>query len=116
MLPSPKDAVGRLFTTLAAVNSQSTFMGGIALSSAGALHISSAAPSNFTNSFGVTATGQLCTVAGGAIDHFTGGLPFTANGALVIQVGNTPAANDPFVGGVRVGALGGVYTVNADPP
>ena len=48
---------------------------------------------------------------------FNAGLPFNKNdGALIRQVDTNPAPTDPFVAGVRVGPLGGVYmTTDAIP-
>lgn len=48
-----------------------------------------------------------------------GGLPFNnvgTPGAMARQVDVAPAVNDPYVGGIRVGTLGGVYFTSASPP
>ena len=116
MLLGNLDAAGRLLTSVVAPSATDSFNGGIASAPNGALRTITGTPPQFVNSFGVSATGQLYTQAGGTIDHFTGGLPFTANGSLVVQENLTPSANDPFVGGIRVGPLGGVYTVTDAAP
>ena len=116
MLLGSLDSAGRLLTTVAAPSGTSSYNGGVASAANGALHIVAATPSVFVNGFGVSHTGQLCTAAGGAIASYQGGLPFTSNGRLVTQENLTPGANDPFVGGIRVGPLGGVYTVTDTPP
>jgi hypothetical protein len=51
-----------------------------------------------------------------AIVTFVDGLPRTSTGALKAQTDTTPVATDPFVGGIRVGPAGGVYTTLTAPP
>jgi len=49
--------------------------------------------------------------------NFNAGLPFDKrDGSLIRQMNQTPASTDPFVAGVRVGPLGGVYMLSANPP
>jgi len=116
MLLGNLDAAGRLLTSVVAPSATDSFNGGIASAPNGALRVITGTPPQFANSFGVSATGQLYIQAGGTIDHFTGGLPFTANGSLVVQENATPDSKDPYVGGIRVEPVGGVYTVTDTPP
>ena len=44
------------------------------------------------------------------------GLPFNVDGGLVLQVNQPVSPGDAYVGGVRVGPLGGVYAVDTTPP
>ena len=102
-------------------------------------------PVSWNSGMGFTAAGALCTtttqsgtdsyqggkrldpvgrlVVGdapggiGAIWDWNAGLPFRPdNGTLIRQMNQTPAPTDPFVAGVRVGPLGGVYMLSANPP
>lgn len=66
-----------------------------------------------TNGFKFSSTEQL-VVSSGPIFSWAGGLPFDATGALVVTTA-VPLANDPYVGGVRVGA-NGVYVTTDAPP
>ena len=50
------------------------------------------------------------------ITHYFLGLPFNAAGGLVVQVNQPESLGDAYVGGIRVGPLGGVYAVNTTPP
>jgi hypothetical protein len=68
----------------------------------------------FVNGFWVNDDGKLQTAPGGAIANYAMGLPFTVDGHLVVQFNQTPAASDPYVGGVRVGAAG-VYVTDGVP-
>ena len=47
---------------------------------------------------------------------FNGGLPFYPSGTMMRQTDVVPAADDPYVRGIRVGTLGGVYFTSASPP
>jgi hypothetical protein len=72
-------------------------------------------PSRFVNGFMVSPTGQLVISSDPTVD-FLEGLPRTATGALKAQTDTVPDPKDPFVGGIRVGPLGGVYTTLVAPP
>jgi hypothetical protein len=73
-----------------------------------------AAGQQYINSFKVDDTGVLNTAPGGVIANYQGGLPFTKDGELVVQLNQTPAAGDPYVGGIRVGAAG-VHVTDVAP-
>ena len=115
MLPGRRDGAGRLYTVIAAPGATSTLRGGIAHTEFNQTHITTTVSTNFVNGFMVSATGQLVVSASAAVTELDG-LPRTATGALKYQADQTPAATDPFVGGIRVGPLGGVYTSTSVPP
>jgi hypothetical protein len=115
MLPGRRDGEGRLDVTTDPVGATSTYQGGIALNPLGQVHVVSAAPTKFTNGFGMSAANQLCISSAATVD-FLEGLPRTATGALKAQTDTVPDPLDPFVGGIRVGPLGGVYTTLTAPP
>ena len=50
------------------------------------------------------------------ITNYAMGLPFNVDGGLVLQVNQPVSPGDAYVGGVRVGPLGGVYAVDTTPP
>jgi len=61
--------------------------------------------------------GTLVVAAQDATPFFNAGLPFTqAGGAECRQVDVAPGANNPYVAGIRVGPLGGVYHTTAAIP
>jgi hypothetical protein len=94
-----------------------TFNGGVAMSELGALFVTSTLPVQvFENGFGLRHDGRLCVAYGGPIDKFEMGLPFTNDGRLVCQLNQAVQPSDPFVGGIRVGPLGGVYAIDLTPP
>lgn len=67
------------------------------------------------NGFRVGADGVL-KVGPPPIVGYAMGLPFNADGHLVVQL-NVPAfPGDAYVGGIRVGPNGGVYVVDTTPP
>jgi len=47
---------------------------------------------------------------------FNGGLPFYLSGTMMRQTDVVPAADDPYVRGIRVGPTGGVYMTTAAIP
>lgn len=108
MLPGKRKADGALLVTVAPPSATSTLQGGIAIDPTGAVHIHVTAPSGFVNGIGVDDTGALC-VSSDPITDYLEGLPRTATGAIRTQLNQTPAATDPFLGGLRIGATGGLY-------
>lgn len=115
MLPGLRDAQGRLDVTTDPVAATSTLLGGIACNALGQVHITSTVGDNFVNGFMVSDTGQL-VMSTDPIAGYKDGLPRDALGRLKGQTDTVPAATDPFVGGIRVGPLGGVYTTLVAPP
>jgi hypothetical protein len=68
----------------------------------------------FDQGKGFTNNGALCTSNGPAVGY-VGGLPVTASGALKVQLNQPVSPGDAFVGGIRVGPLGGVYVTDTTP-
>ena len=121
MLPGSVDNEGRLDVTADPPTASSSFVAGIAISELGQVHISNAVTDTFVNGIMVTDLGQVCFAAAPIDGGFLGGFPRKADGRLVGQADTTPDPKDPFVSGVRVGPLGGIYTtyippVVGDPP
>ena len=92
-------------------------MGGVTIGELGAVYVTSTLPVQvFANGFGLRHDGRLCVAYGGPIDKFEMGLPFTNDGRMVCQLNQAVQPSDPFVGGIRVGPLGGIYTIDLTPP
>ena len=72
-------------------------------------------PHYYVNGFMVDEFGTL-QVGPPPIHHYAQGLPFDNEGRLVEQLNQPESPGDAFVGGIRVGPLGGVYVVNLTPP
>ena len=116
MLPGARTSEGVLYVTTVADAPTDTFLGGVKMTAEGAIHVNANTPQKFDQGKGFMNNGDLCIgVAGGPAVGYVGGLPVTATGALKCQLNQTPAPSDPFVGGVRVGPLGGVYITDASP-
>ena len=115
MLPGLRDDQGRLDVTTDPVDATSTLRGGIACNALGQVHITNVVSDNFVNGFMVSDTGQLVMSTDPIVDY-KDGLPRDASGRLRGQTDTVPAPTDPFVGGIRVGPLGGVYTTLTAPP
>ena len=115
MLPGKRDAEGRLFVTTAAIDATTTYQGGIPLSPLGQVHVDINTPQKYQNGFGMMNNGKLCINNALPINHYLEGIPRAANGAIRIQLNQTPVATDPFLGGLRIGPLGGVYVTDAVP-
>jgi hypothetical protein len=64
----------------------------------------------------VSNTGQLVMTTAPIDGPYLGGYPRKADGRLVAQTDTVPDPKDPFVGGIRVGPLGGIYTTLTAPP
>lgn len=116
MLPGKRTPDGQLYVVNGAAGPADTRTGGVLLTPEGQVHTNANAPQRFDQGKGFSLAGDLSIdVAGTPIAGYVGGLPVTANGALKCQLNQTPAASDPFVGGIRVGPLGGVYVTDAAP-
>ena len=61
----------------------------------------------------VTSIGQV-EVSAGPIVSWVSGLPFDAEGMLVVTT-DAPVPTDPFVAGVRVSPTKGVYVIDDTP-
>lgn len=116
MIPGKKLPDGSLLTSVIAPQPGDSFVGGIALSPDGAVRITDGSdPQVYANGFGLMNIGAVCVDPGGAIDHYAMGLPFTVDGRLVVQLDQPVSPGDAYVGGVRVGPLGGVYVTETPP-
>jgi hypothetical protein len=74
-------------------------------------------PQKFDQGKGFMNNGALCVrQSGEPIAGYVGGLPVTATGALKCQLNQPVSPGDSYVGGLRVGPLGGLYIVDATPP
>lgn len=108
---------GALYVTTIAPQPGDTFVGGIAYTADGVMRVTDGSdPQTYSNGVGVMNIGAVCIDPGGTIDHFQGGLPCTADGRLVVQLNQPVSPGDAFVGGIRVGPLGGIYIVDGAPP
>lgn len=117
MLPGARTPDGQLYVTTAAPVAADPRIGGVTLTSAGAVKVNINDPQKFDQGKGFMLNGALCIrQSGEPVAGFVGGLPVTATGALKCQVNQTPSDTDPFVGGLRVGPLGGLYITDATPP
>lgn len=116
MISGSVDDAGRLDVTTDLPGVGTTYLGGIARNSLGQIHITSAVSDNFINGVMVSDTGQLCFAPAPIDGPYLGGYPRKADGRLVGQADTTPDPKDPFVGGIRVGPLGGIYSTYTAPP
>lgn len=116
MIPGSKTSEGALYITSLVPQPTSTFNGGVAVSDTGAIHVSGLLPEVFANGLGLRNSGALCIAPGGVRAGSAMGLPFTADGRLVTQLNQPVSPSDSYVGGIRVGPLGGVYTSDVSPP
>jgi hypothetical protein len=114
MLPGARTPEGVVYVTTASPTAADTRNGGVLVSPSGQLHISANFPQKFDQGKGFMNNGDLC-MGNGPIAGYVGGLPVTELGAIRAQLNQTPAPTDPFVGGIRVGPLGGVYITDTDP-
>ena len=115
MLPGKRNSHGALFVTTAADAPSDVFLGGVKMTAEGIVHVNANTPQKFDQGKGFMNNGDLCIdVAGSPTAGYMCGLPVTATGALKCQLNQTPTGNDPYVGGIRVGAAG-VYIKDIPP-
>jgi hypothetical protein len=117
MITGRADAMGRLYVTTALPSATSSAQGGIMHSADGAIHILQiAAPAVFSGGFGLSNLGQVCIAPGAVINAWNGGFPFAADGRLVtVAMNAVPNDDEPYVGGVRVSNLFGVFLTDVAP-
>ena len=114
MIPGQRTADGALYISTAAPLATDPRLGGICMTHDGAVKISTNGPQKFQNGFGMMNNGALCT-SNEPIAGYNNGLPVVASGALKVQLNQPVSPGDAYVGGVRVGPLGGVYVTDAVP-
>lgn len=116
MLPGARTADGALYVTTAADAPSDVFLGGVKMTAEGVIHVNANTPQKFDQGKAFMINGDLCIdIAGSPTAGFVGGLPVTATGALKCQLNQPMSPGDAYVGGIRVGPLGGVYVVNVAP-
>jgi hypothetical protein len=117
MLIGRVDAIGALYI-FAGVTPPNVFAnGGVLLGSQGIVGVdTSNNPTQFVNGLPVTNEGRLCVAYGGTIAGYSAGLPHTALGRLVTQLNQPISPADVYVGGIRIGAPGGLYVNDLTPP
>lgn len=95
------------------------FMGGMAIGTQGAIYARSDLPPQvYANGFALRESGALCIRYGFNLANaiWQQGLPFDPTGHLCCQLNQPVSPGDSYVGGVRVGPLGGVYVIDTTPP
>lgn len=117
MIPGTRTADGSLLINTTTPNGAQVFNGGVALdTNTGAVFVMNGTGPVYQGGLRFTNVGQLCIAPGGVIDHYVNGLPVNIDGRLVTQLNQPVSPGDAFVGGIRVGPLGGVYTSDITPP
>ena len=114
---------GQIYATTNAVGPGTAWSGGMAFDTTGRLHITTTigATDIWVNGFRLSSSGQVVVTDGGVGKQpyaFNSGFPFSKlDGALIRQLNQTPIASDPYVIGIRIGPLGGVYMlIEGVPP
>jgi hypothetical protein len=108
---------GSLYVTTEASAATDVQRGGVTLTKNGAVHVNANAPQKFDQGKGFMNNGDLCIdLLGSAVVGYVGGLPVTATGALKCQLNQPVSPGDVYVGGMRVGPLGGLYITDVSPP
>jgi hypothetical protein len=115
MLSGNLTSDGALYVSTIAPQPTDVFWEGIARAPDGATRVVAVAPDLFNNGLGMKEPGAVAVAFGGVIAGYQNGLPFTSDGRLVCQLNQPVSPGDAYVGGIRVGPLGGVYVVNAAP-
>jgi hypothetical protein len=112
MLPGRRTNEGALFVTTSAPDASDPRIGGVTTTPDGVVRVNANAPQKFDQGKGFMNNGALCIdVLGSPIVGYVGGLPVTATGAIKCQVNQPVSPGDSYVGGLRVGPLGGLYVV-----
>jgi hypothetical protein len=107
--------IGEIRITTLAPDANSVWSGGYCFDINGRLHISAvpAGTDFYTGGSRFNTSGALVVGAGDAPNrpYFeNNGLPYRlTDNAMVYQLDQVPVSSDPYVHGIRVGLLGGVY-------
>ena len=117
MIPGLKTPEGALYIIESAPAAGDPANGGVSMTNDGWVRVDGLLPPQvFTNGFGFRNNGALCiNKFGTAIAGYQQGLPFNSVGQLVCQLNQPVSPGDAFVGGLRVGPLGGVYVTDTTP-
>lgn len=115
MLPGLRTPDGALYVTTAASAASDTQLGGVTMTAEGVVHVNANTPQRFDQGKAFMLNGDLCISSLPAVGH-VGGLPVTITGALKVQLNQPVSPGDSYVGGLRVGPLGGLYVVDTTPP
>jgi hypothetical protein len=117
MLPRASVAPdGSLYVIIGAAGPNDVRVGGVLVTPEGSIHVNGNAPQKFDQGKGFMSNGDLCLdLLGEPAVGYVGGLPVTATGAIKAQLNQPVSPGDAFVGGIRVGPLGGVYVTNVVP-
>lgn len=117
MLPGLRTPDGALYVTTVAPTASDPRSGGVTLTPEGVVKVNINDPQRFDQGKGFMISGALCVrISGEPVAGYVGGLPVTATGALKCQSNQPESPGDSFVGGIRVGPLGGVYVIDTAPP
>ncbi len=117
MLPGLRTPDGALYVTTAAPTASDPRSGGVCMTPDGIVKVNGNSPQRFDQGKGFLNSGALCLgLLGGPIVDYVGGLPVTATGAIRAQLNQPVSPGDSYVGGLRVGPLGGLYVVDTTPP
>lgn len=117
MIPGARTSDGALVITTVAPVATDPRLGGVTLTPDGVVKVNANTPQVFDQGKGFMNNGALCVdVAGTPIAGYVGGLPVTATGALKCQLNQPVSPGDAYVGGLRVGPLGGLYITDVTPP
>lgn len=117
MLPGLRTPDGALYVTTAAPAAADPRSGGVCMTPEGVVKVNINDPQRFDQGKGFMLNGALCIrVSGEPTVGNVGGLPVTATGALKCQLNQPVSPGDVYVGGLRVGPLGGLYIVDTTPP
>ena len=117
MIAGQRTADGALYISTIAPQPDDVFVGGVAMTSQGVVRVVTAAvPQVYQNGLGMMNIGAICIAYGAPITAWENGLPFAADGRLVCQLNQPVSPGDGYVGGLRIGVLGGVYVVDTSPP
>lgn len=120
------DAQGRVYSVDGPPPAGSPFIGGLAFNNLGQVYSANASPTDvFIGGWRVSVLGELVeTNAVPEVNRdYNAGMPQSGpgglvgrEGAILRQVDTVPSASDPYVAGVRVGPLGGMYQTTSLPP
>lgn len=115
MLTGRVDPTGALYIVMSGLPAPAFHLEGCLQGYLGGLFCTTSAPTRFLDGFGMTDDGKVCIAPGGTVHRYNKGLPMTADGRLVTQLNQPESPGDVYVDGIRVGPLGGVYTIDATP-